>query len=352
MTVEATPITTPTKKKSSKSQYEPLADAARAYEIALQSLVRAQTDADMSGLDLSKTQTDLLTLFQSPEWLRMPEMWRAAVAEQAGYTLAAEQAAASQERLNALLAATPTAQLEQQRNTMAFLAQAFEQGTISAQQFSEAAAAALGNVPATAVDNTAQKLIDLSLVANDAARQMASAFGDFFAGQDVSVKEMPSSFLKATAKMIAQAAILKAIQTAASSAGGGWGALFSNLFSDGGAFGPGGQIKAFATGGVVDRPTLFKFASGGGFSTGIMGEAGPESIMPLKRGADGKLGVVAHGGAGMTINQAFNVTVEGSDDPNAGRRQGDMIGKELQRQVKSAVREVLVQEKRYGGLLA
>jgi phage-related minor tail protein len=50
-----------------------------------------------------------------------------------------------------------------------------------------------------------------------------------------------------------------------------------------------------SNGGIVSSPTLFKFADGGTTRTGLMGEAGPEAIMPLKRGADGSLGVQANG---------------------------------------------------------
>ena len=67
-----------------------------------------------------------------------------------------------------------------------------------------------------------------------------------------------------------------------------------------GAYFSGGQadfaqnsIQPFAMGGIVTRPTFFKYADGGTFNNGVMGEAGPEAIMPLKRGADGKLGVAA-----------------------------------------------------------
>jgi lambda family phage tail tape measure protein len=70
-----------------------------------------------------------------------------------------------------------------------------------------------------------------------------------------------------------------------------------------GAYFSGGQanfaqnsIKPFATGGIVTKPTFFKYADGGTFNNGVMGEAGPEAIMPLKRGADGKLGVAARTG--------------------------------------------------------
>ena len=59
-------------------------------------------------------------------------------------------------------------------------------------------------------------------------------------------------------------------------------------------------IATFARGGtfsnsIVSSPTLFKFADGGTTRTGLMGEAGPEAIMPLKRGSDGSLGVQANG---------------------------------------------------------
>jgi len=66
------------------------------------------------------------------------------------------------------------------------------------------------------------------------------------------------------------------------------------LFAEGGTFSQNG-IVPYASGGVVSSPTLFKFADGGATRTGLMGEAGPEAIMPLKRGSDGSLGVQATG---------------------------------------------------------
>ena len=67
-------------------------------------------------------------------------------------------------------------------------------------------------------------------------------------------------------------------------------------FSKGGAF-SGGRVRAFAKGGVVGGPTTFPMRDG----MGMMGEAGPEAIMPLERGADGSLGVRASGGGGVYI---------------------------------------------------
>ena len=72
--------------------------------------------------------------------------------------------------------------------------------------------------------------------------------------------------------------------------------------ANGNAFGSGG-VQAFANGAaftntIVDSPTAFKFASGSGFNLGVMGEAGPEAVMPLTRGPDGKLGVQSSGSGG------------------------------------------------------
>jgi hypothetical protein len=76
-------------------------------------------------------------------------------------------------------------------------------------------------------------------------------------------------------------------------------------FADGGVFSGGSQVKAFANGGIVGGPTYFPMSGG---QTGLMGEAGPEAIMPLKRGKDGKLGVEAQGGGQVIVNQTINVS--------------------------------------------
>lgn len=71
----------------------------------------------------------------------------------------------------------------------------------------------------------------------------------------------------------------------------------------------GGRLMPFANGGVVSSPTLFPMANG----TGLMGEAGPEAIMPLKRGPNGKLGVEASGGQQVVVNQSFNFSANGDE---------------------------------------
>ena len=87
-----------------------------------------------------------------------------------------------------------------------------------------------------------------------------------------------SSFLSGAGSMFQQAK------------GGAWSGGVQ-MFADGGAF----------TNGVVDKPTAFGMAGG----LGLMGEAGPEAIMPLTRGPDGSLGVMAHGGGGSETTIAM-----------------------------------------------
>ncbi len=65
-----------------------------------------------------------------------------------------------------------------------------------------------------------------------------------------------------------------------------------------------GQTTAYANGGVVNSPTMFPMSGG---NTGLMGEAGPEAILPLKRGPNGKLGVESSGGS-VVVNQTINVS--------------------------------------------
>lgn len=65
-----------------------------------------------------------------------------------------------------------------------------------------------------------------------------------------------------------------------------------------------GKITPYANGGVVGSPTMFNMSGG---KTGLMGEAGPEAILPLKRGPNGKLGVESSGGS-VVVNQTINVS--------------------------------------------
>jgi lambda family phage tail tape measure protein len=143
-------------------------------------------------------------------------------------------------------------------------------------------------------------------------------------------------------RMLIIAPILQAIQSLLPGGGflSGANALSTVKLRPGGLFANGGVFD----GGMVTRPTVFPFASGGAGRFGLMGEAGPEAIMPLKRGSDGRLGVA--GGSGTT-NVVVNVDATGSSV------QGDQgQGAALGRAVASAVQAELIKQKRPGGLLA
>lgn len=71
-------------------------------------------------------------------------------------------------------------------------------------------------------------------------------------------------------------------------------------FANGGAFSQ-GKVMPFAKGGIVGSPTTFPMRGG----RGLMGEAGPEAIMPLARGPDGRLGVQA--AQGRAVNVVMNI---------------------------------------------
>ena len=134
--------------------------------------------------------------------------------------------------------------------------------------------------------------------------------------------------------------------------GGGWalsgqGAAFG-LYANGGV--PAGGISAYRNT-IVNRPTMFAFANGGG----IMGEAGEEGILPLHRNGRGQLGVYATtgssegGGGSMSLNIGdVNVTVpEGTDTQDAAR-----IGSSVRQELMKIVDQRIADQSRSGGLLS
>jgi len=155
-------------------------------------------------------------------------------------------------------------------------------------------------------------------------------------------KQFAASFLKQVAQMIMQALILKAIKSVM----GG--------FSDGGIV-PGGtsdyagagthgvnpgDVNWHARGGIVSKPTVFPMANG---DVGVMGEAGAEAIMPLKRGKDGNLGVAASVGKDrVTMSIVNNINIENGDklaqDPNEMQKFLNTLNSHIDNRYKENVR--------------
>lgn len=103
----------------------------------------------------------------------------------------------------------------------------------------------------------------------------------------------------------------------------GLNAAVSSLmpYADGAPFSQ-GRVMPFAKGGVVSGPTTFPMRG----ATGLMGEAGPEAIMPLARGSDGRLGVRTQGGGNVTVN--MNITTP--DVQGFQRSQGQIAARMAQ----------------------
>ena len=126
------------------------------------------------------------------------------------------------------------------------------------------------------------RLRDLDRTAGSFARTMTAAFTASALGArsfDDVLKSLVLRFSDLAVKLA-----FKPVENALFSA-------FSGLLRGGAAGGEG--IKPFATGGIIGTPTYFPLPSGG---LGLAGEAGPEAIVPLSRGSDGRLGVAMPGG--------------------------------------------------------
>jgi hypothetical protein len=307
-----------TRAAKAETYVDPLTPAAEAYAKALESISQASVNAQKSTLDLNAAQEALYDLMRSPTWADMPEAWKQVAIAQSQASAEAIKTAENYNRLKTMLAATPTEKLEQARESMMFLAAAFDEGKISAEQFSEAAQAALGMIPEEA-KNATDAMEEFS---KQAARNIQDAFADFlFDPFKDGVDGMLKSFGDVIKRMIANAVAADLGKRIFGKAGGGdgegllgaglnWlGGLFAN--AQGGVYAAPG-LSAYS-GSVVSKPTLFPFASG----IGLMGEAGAEAILPLKRGSDGKLGV-SSGGGGHTVN----VYVTGTNAPDVRRAAG------------------------------
>lgn len=126
-----------------------------------------------------------------------------------------------------------------------------------------------------------------------------------------------------------------------------------DLFAKGGAF---DGIRSFAKGGaftntIVSQPTLFRYAKGAGF--GEMGEAGPEAIMPLKRGPDGSLGVQA-AGAGRSVVIHAPITVHNDNRVTGAVSSQDIVAmqraqsEQTKREIERAIPEIINSYQRDG----
>ncbi|NGK53869.1 phage tail tape measure protein [Escherichia coli] len=178
---------------------------------------------------------------------------------------------------------------------------------------------------------------------NTAFSSMGNGLATFCTTGKLNFKSFTSSVLSDMAKILAQATMMKAVKGIGSVMGFDFGDVKTN--AEGGVYQSADLSRYSGT--VVNRPTFFAFAKG----AGVMGEAGPEAILPLRRGADGKLGVVAATcGSGMVMfAPQYNIKIN-----NDG--QNGQIGPEVMQAVynlgKRAAEDFMQQQSRDGGQLS
>lgn len=171
------------------------------------------------------------------------------------------------------------------------------------------------------LDTLALRTRELELGANSFARAMTRAFTSSVTGG-----KQFDDILKSLALRMSDLAVRMAFKPLEQGLSSGIGSLFSGLFSGGGVSltAATGAIKPFAAGGVIGTPTYFPMIGGG---VGLAGEAGPEAIMPLSRGPDGKLGVHG-GGGGATVNISI-----ATPDADSFRRSENYVAGQIARAV-------------------
>lgn len=195
-----------------------------------------------------------------------------------------------------------------------------------------------GQVSTQTLANLAQQLAKIALNAA-IFKPLETMLGNVFSGDDT---------MKGVGGVIG---LLGKIGGGAAVAGGGAGVgadlLAQGLYAKGGVFG--GGIEGFSNE-IVTRPAFFKAYAKGG----VMGEAGPEAVVPLVRDSSGNLGVRGGGGGSIQINTPIHINSQGGGggqqgpvDPAAMR----VLQQKIDQTVRASVMGVLTEQKRPGGQL-
>lgn len=191
---------------------------------------------------------------------------------------------------------------------------------------------------------------------------MADSLATFAISGKLSFRSFTVSILSDLAKIASRIALSNALQSIFSAVGssfaggGGGGATPSGAYDNAAAgvkFNAKGDVYnspslSSYSNAVYDSPQTFAFAKG----AGVFAEAGPEAIMPLKRGADGSLGVRAVGGGSggnIVINSVVNVSGDSSQSQASGSN--DAVGRAYQQIVDSSIQDGIRKALRPGGMI-
>lgn len=200
---------------------------------------------------------------------------------------------------------------------------------------------------------------------------MSDSMATFCNTGKLDFKSFTVSILKGIQEMIIKFMLLKLAQMAvglmgsaasASSAGtgsgigSGAGGMTGTISTPGLAYGSAnGNVFGTMTNQVYEKTTPFRFANGGTFGRqGVLGEAGPEAVMPLARTASGKLGVQTTGGDSSSggNNIQINVTVESNGQSSESSSSDATNAKKIGEGLTKRIKDVIIEELRPNGILA
>ena len=211
-----------------------------------------------------------------------------------------------------------------QENALILLSTDAREKAQALREFDDATVAARGDARTKALRDELEVLVEqkqalerLKQAADDYARAITDGLENAILGADgltSALKGVYEELIKISFRTFVSNPLNNLLSGLFSGAGAGLGLFGSakgNVFQ-------GGAPRAFASGGVVDRQTYFGLSNG---RTGVMGEAGPEGILPLKRDARGRLGVTAVGGGATTVVQNFYIRTNDAGSFRASKHQ-------------------------------
>ncbi|HHR6128935.1 TPA: phage tail tape measure protein, partial [Providencia alcalifaciens] len=264
---------------------------------------------------------------QADKYAKQQEARQRAITESLGLSSRELQRALEIEQLRSAYGGEP-----QWAQVQASKMETFKQEDSARQDWFAGMKTAWGDYRDSALDANAQIQSVTSATLNGFSSQLAETL----TGGEASFRDFTRSILKMLTEIALKMSIVKGLEAF----GFGGGSVVAN--ANGGVYNTPG-LSAYS-GQIVSKPTLFPFARG----AGLMGEAGPEAILPLRRGIDGKLGVVA---ANANKNaggfyQTNHITIQndggnGEMGPNAVKQLMDLVEKKTQ--------QVIAKERRDGG---
>ncbi|MEM7874618.1 phage tail tape measure protein [Morganella morganii] len=184
----------------------------------------------------------------------------------------------------------------------------------------------------------------------NALNSTSSMFTDFLTTGRANFADFTKSILTDITKMIVQMSIFNGLKSGLS---GTWlgDAMGMTPHATGGVYTSPG-LSAYSNS-IVSSPTVFPFAKGGAPNIGLMGEAGSEAIMPLKRGPDGNLGVRAYGGSNVVgTAPVVHINIDSDGNQQVQASGGfERFGREIGQFVDQRYRSLMATDLRPGGAI-